>query len=806
MKKYKNIIIIILINIFIILLTTKTNYFASTMDYLNQHAVFPEYLRQTFYETKKLIPSLAINLGGGQNIYNIAYYGLLNPIILFSYFLPFIKMIDYLIITNIILLISSEILLYKFLKNKFSEKMCLFLTIIFALSSPLIFHFHRQYMFVNYMPFLILSLISIDQNNKIKLTINIFLIIMTSFYYSVPSILVILIYYIYKEEKLRIKNLFQILLIILIAILSSAILTIPTLKAIMETRSNPSQTNILNLLMPRINPDNLLYSSYSTGLTAIIIIALISLLIKKNKKQTKLAAIILIIISEPIFIYLLNGGLYQRPKILIPFLPILILIIGIFLKDLFDDKINIKKLITITIIVNLVTALIYHNYLYYIDTLFEILLIFFYKKLKNKYIIAIPLISLSLIICINTNLNENYITKEQYKNLNDQEIKIDTNYRTININDKSNNVNKTSNLTTSIYSSTINKYYSKLYHNIFKINNSEINNLSLPTTTNILFNKYMGVKYIISNENLSYPYKKISKTLYELETLPIGYATINTVNRKYYENLKYPYNLDILLNYIIDDKSTNEPQSKIEKINLEYEYELGENIELKNQKLYVQKNSNIKIKLKENLSNKILFIDINNQQPQSQDITLTINNEKNLLTKINWPYPNNNTNFHYCLNNVVDTLDIEISKGIYDISDIKTYTLEKTFEIFDIDPFIIEKINTEIIEGSINASQDETFILKIPYDKGFDIKVDNQKIKYNLVNESFIGFKINKGSHKIQIKYTPSYQSLAKILTFIGLTLFIIRSIYDKKNNISNNNHNNDSTGLYDDNKNKTNQ
>ena len=35
-----------------------------------------------------------MNLGGGQNIYNFAYYGLYNPVILLSYALPFVKMGD----------------------------------------------------------------------------------------------------------------------------------------------------------------------------------------------------------------------------------------------------------------------------------------------------------------------------------------------------------------------------------------------------------------------------------------------------------------------------------------------------------------------------------------------------------------------------------------------------------------------------------------------------------------------------------------------------------------------------------------
>ena len=52
---------------------------------MSQHIQFADYLRSLFYDTYNLLPNFAFNLGGGENIYNISYYGLFNPIILISY-------------------------------------------------------------------------------------------------------------------------------------------------------------------------------------------------------------------------------------------------------------------------------------------------------------------------------------------------------------------------------------------------------------------------------------------------------------------------------------------------------------------------------------------------------------------------------------------------------------------------------------------------------------------------------------------------------------------------------------------------
>ena len=50
--------------------------FGANMDWISQHSVIPDYFRKQFYETGNLFPEFAMNLGGGQNIYNYSYYGL----------------------------------------------------------------------------------------------------------------------------------------------------------------------------------------------------------------------------------------------------------------------------------------------------------------------------------------------------------------------------------------------------------------------------------------------------------------------------------------------------------------------------------------------------------------------------------------------------------------------------------------------------------------------------------------------------------------------------------------------------------
>ena len=93
--------------IIIALILTHGDYiFASKIDFSMQHYLFPEYFRTLFYDTKDFFPDFAFNLGGGQNIYNLSYYGFLSPYILLSYLFPKIPMMIYLIIMSFIIVVQ----------------------------------------------------------------------------------------------------------------------------------------------------------------------------------------------------------------------------------------------------------------------------------------------------------------------------------------------------------------------------------------------------------------------------------------------------------------------------------------------------------------------------------------------------------------------------------------------------------------------------------------------------------------------------------------------------------------------------
>lgn len=808
MKKYKDYMILSIIVLFMIFLTAKTSYiFGSDTDWINQHTIFPDYFRQMFYETKKLIPNFAFNYGGGENIFNFSYYGLLNPLILPSYLLPFVDMTSYIITINILTLISSAILFYKFLSNhNIKREINLTSSIIFILSSPLIFHMHRHIMFVNYMPFLIMSLMGVDKylknKNKSLLIISVFLMIMTSYYFSVSGLLVIFIYYIYnylKYNKFKLLDIIKFILILIVPIIMSSILILPTLYTLLSGRTNMQKSITINLFKPRKNISDIINDVDSLGIGIIAIITLIYLYYTKKKENIIIALILTIILFIPICAYILNGGLYTRCKCLIPFIPLFCYLISNYLTDIFNKKINIKKF-SILLLISFILLYIYTKDKILLHSIIILLSLIIYNKYNKKLIIILPLIILSFYISYDKIKEESLLTYKEYntifntnieKEINDIIDSDDDYYRFINLNYNLKTMNKIYNTkyyTTSIYSSTYNKNYLNFVRNNFVTSRNDYNYFLVSSNEDLLFNSFMGVKYIYSKQELPYPYEKVSENVYKNpNALPIIYSTSNTISEKEFNNLTYPYkNYTLLNNVVIEENTKKSNKFNIEQVEIPYKIISSRGVDIEEDVIKVKKEGKIVLKFNEELVNKILFIKVSGLKRNSckdDKITMTINGIDNSLTCKGWPYPNKNNIFHYTISsNKIDSLEIKLTRGNYYVDSINTYIMDyKDIITQEYDSAIINDIKNDTITATINTKEDGYLVTSIPYDKGFSIKIDGKITQVQIVNTAFIGAKITKGSHNIEIIYNSPYLKEGKILSSIGLIIYIIIIIYDSK-------------------------
>lgn len=817
-RDYIYLFILIFLFLFIVLfIAGGSYYYGSNTDWNQQHWVFPEYFRNLFYETRDFLPNFAFNLGAGQNIFNFSYYGLFSPIILPSYFLPFVDMRDYIIIISIFLVILSIVLFYIWLrKNRFDSFICFIVGAVFLFSAPLIFHSHRQIMFTNYIPFLIMGLMGVDrffrEGKSGLLIISIPLMILTSYYFSVSGLVVLIVYSIYviMKKHLRFKDFLSFCFPLVLGFLIAGFFLMPTFAALMNGRTGSGdEMSIMDLILPNLSFIEYISSPYSIGTTAISFLAIIWGIFSKHKEKIFLASSVFAFMLFPMFLYILNGSLYIRAKVLIPFLPLICLLTALFFKDYSPLKFGKIKHIMASVLIIFLAFLgnsRFFNLVFILEILLFSLLTLLYYKFKKRAIILMPVAIISFASCLVINksdllvpYNENNI-QTMTENINQNETNL---YRTTIDYDSLNNANRIYSdeyYVTTLYSSIYNSDYKDFYFNTFSNEVPYRNVLNMASTKNILFNIYMGNKYLITDGNAQSGYEKISSnanlTLYKNEDVfPLGYVTENIMSEYNYNRLEYPYNQEALLNNCVTgDSGTSTYKSSITEISEDFfSINSVENLTfVKDKENYIissEREGEMVINIPESLKNKIIFIKFNmDYQSDENDTYIIINGVKNKLSGTSAPYPNNNFEFEYVLssNQDINNIDLSFSKGNYSISDIQIHYMDyaNLEGLSDrLDPLIIdmEKTKGDKIYGYINVTKDGYFVLNIPYDKGFSIKVDGQEIKYQKVNKAFIGFKIGKGEKNIEITYEAPLFKTGIIVSIIGIAFATIYLLSERK-------------------------
>lgn len=788
--------------------------FGSKTDWLGQHVAFPNYFRDLFYETKNLFPNFAFQLGSGQNIFHFTYYGLWNPFILLSYLFPMIPMPIYLMSISLLCIFISLIFLYFFLKKKLGTQTSFLCCLIYLLACPIIFHAHRHLMFVNYMPFLILGLIGVDRyfekNKSLLLTGSIFLMILTSYYYSIGGIASIVIYGIYRwsaQNKWKWKSLLhdgiRFLIPIILGVLLSSFLLLPTAYCLLSGRETGSTIFFLSLFIPNWNLTDVLYSTYSLGLTSIWIYTLAHFMSHSKRENRLLGFLFLCICFLPVFSYLLNGTLYVRTKVLIPFLPLAIYMIGVFLNDLWKQKLEYRKGLILLLFFHLFVLVFGNNpFFYFLDAIIMLICIFMYHRYLKKALVIIPLFIIALIPCLGANQKEGYVTKKysdyDIKNLVQQIDSKDIVRTGIEVNTLYgiNQIYSNQHYSTSLYSSINNNYYHTFFTDTLEQALPYRNQLILATTNNILFQTLMGEKYSIrsrSNKIGSHLLKeKDNLGLYENEhAFPVGYGMNYTLSEAAFHKLASHDRANALLKTIVVSNGNTSFTSDWIELKGEGKAEIGSNLTVqKKESQYIVdalKKDKIIYTLDQPLSNQIVWLEFTVEKEQlckDGDLSIVVNGISNKLTCSQWQYKNNNHTFTYVLSEEeLKAITLEFSKGHFELSNIQWYQMSKENLTQELSPFIIDagKTKGDKIEGTINQLTDGYFVLTVPYDRGFSIYVDGKKIDYEKVNTAFLGFPLSAGEHHIQITYQAPYAKIGILVTLLSLSGVIVLELRKKR-------------------------
>lgn len=97
--------------------------------------------------------------------------------------------------------------------------------------------------------------------------------------------------------------------------------------------------------------------------------------------------------------------------------------------------------------------------------------------------------------------------------------------------------------------------------------------------------------------------------------------------------------------------------------------------------------------------------------------------------------------------------------------------------------FDITKIENNVLEGNIDISSDDSLLMiTVPYEKGWNIYVDDKKVEYEEVYDTFVGIRLDKGHHQIKMVFYSPGIVIGSAMSLIGITVLCILAYKDKKN------------------------
>ncbi|MDD3339711.1 MAG: YfhO family protein [Lachnospiraceae bacterium] len=813
--------------------------YGSRVDWISQHSVIPDYFRRLFYESGDLFPNFAPNLGGGQNIYHYSYYGLFNPVILFSYLLPFVKMSDYVMASSICCYGISVALFYLWIRRKCENRIeAVAISAMFALAGPLVYHFYNQLMFVNYMPFLCLALMGTDRYLDVEcagkrsglLIAGTFGMIMTSFYFSIGGILALCLYgsseYLKRTRQANMLGFLKcaggFVLRILIAVMTSGILLVPTVFGLGVGRGEKMHAS-LSWLVPHLKTLRILYSPYGLGLSAFALAVLLSGMFYRTWKERLLSLELMVLLGIPAFGYFLNGGLYDKDKVWIPFLPLLCYLVIPYLKEVkyrVERRSFYRYIPYVLVPVLLVISRNEGGFSkYWIPALVDALVLFFLFCLccRKKIWWLLP-VSSCVVLGISgwliNDLSEMAVPRSFYEQvtsdgyasllaqLGEGELQ---GFRTEQLGDAEENkanINRVHSVEQNIsiiYSSAYNGLYEEFRKNVFQLDEPFRNDMMQGVTENPFFLRFMGIKYLLSEDAPAGYRQKTEGAGAQAwgndAALPMIYATNQVITKAAYEKVSFPQNQTALLQAAVVESPLADEGNAADKVKPVMEQTTFVLPEMKNDNLQIKKiehgyeihaneSTSIDAKLEGEESVEFpadlfaLSFAVENENV-NEDMCITLEKQSNKLTDARNPYANQNNIFTYLisLEQGQSVLHMTFGAGDYQISDVKAYTgaiqdldhtglCQKTFAYSD-------QRKGDIIRGHIVTETDGYLITSIPFDKGFTILADGKEVQAEVVNTAFLGCRLSGGDHEIVITYHAPGSRLGAGLSLTGLLVWI---------------------------------
>lgn len=128
------------------------------------------------------------------------------------------------------------------------------------------------------------------------------------------------------------------------------------------------------------------------------------------------------------------------------------------------------------------------------------------------------------------------------------------------------------------------------------------------------------------------------------------------------------------------------------------------------------------------------------------------------------------------------SVEIPIDEGDSGYVDFYAYSFDEAafkdgYNKMKSDSLQITEFTDTTIEGTVNASADGVLYTSIPYDEGWSVTIDGQKVNEEdvlKIGDALLGISVTVGEHQIKMHYTPKGLTIGITVSFVGILLCIL--------------------------------
>lgn len=99
--------------------------------------------------------------------------------------------------------------------------------------------------------------------------------------------------------------------------------------------------------------------------------------------------------------------------------------------------------------------------------------------------------------------------------------------------------------------------------------------------------------------------------------------------------------------------------------------------------------------------------------------------------------------------------------------------LGQAYDILEKGGLQVEEYGNTFISGSVEAEESGSMMVSIPYDKGFEVSVDGERVGTKKAFDTFLSFDVNAGEHVIDIRYTAPGYTVGMIIAILSALICI---------------------------------